>query len=90
MSIHRYEHAQAHPILMSTFKTLDRFDFKIHEVSHKKCLAVDTMEMVFLFHIYGSHHVSTINIFFSEQIYGSIPALYSSLYKKKMSWSCSV
>jgi hypothetical protein len=30
-----------HLILMSISKKLSRFDLKIHEVSHKKCLTVD-------------------------------------------------
>jgi hypothetical protein len=41
MSIQLYEHMYVYPSSMSTSERLNQIDFKIHEVSHKKCLAVD-------------------------------------------------
>jgi hypothetical protein len=41
MSIHPYKYMHAHPISMSTFEKLSRFDLEIHKVDQQECLTVD-------------------------------------------------
>jgi hypothetical protein len=41
MNTHSYKYMYVHPISMVTFERLGRLDFKIHEVDHQGCLAID-------------------------------------------------